>query len=215
MKTLNLHITKKNRKYFACTHNGYDVKLVIDSASEHLELGEHELLVEDVSVRTKFGTDLIYKVVGEIKKTDKIVTLSSHIYNDQLVASCRALGGRWDAQASAWVFNSLVEQEVDELDRLYNEDLVAIDIEALDDIYSSASSVTFLGYTIARAFGRDSGAKLGDKIMMLGGAISSGGSVKNWNTKVMRGSRFRLEISNNLLTSAEIPKNWNVTKKES
>ena len=56
MKTLNLNITKKNRKYFACSHNGHDVKLVIDGASENLEVGEHELLVEDVSVRTKFGT---------------------------------------------------------------------------------------------------------------------------------------------------------------
>lgn len=212
MKSLKLQINKKNRKYFACTHNGFEVKLVIDAASENLLLGEQELLIEDVSVRTKFGTDLIYKVVGEITK-DKIVTLQSHCYNDWLVDSCRKLGGKWDAEASAWVFSPIVEQEVDELDRLFNEDLMVIDIEALDDIVSYIGSVTFMGYTVARAFGRSSGAKLGTKVKQLDGSISSGGSAKNWFTLVKKGSRFRLEISKNLLAERELTKNWQIVEK--
>jgi len=212
MKSLKLQINKKNRKYFACTHNGFEVKLVIDAASENLSLGEQELLIEDVSVRTKFGTDLIYKVVGEITK-DKIVTLQSHCYNDWLVDSCRKLGGKWDAEASTWVFSPIVEQEVDELDRLFNEDLMVIDIEALDDIVSYTSSVTFMGYTVARAFGRSSGAKIGAKVKQLDGSISSGGSAKNWFTQVTKGSRFRLEISKNLLAERELPKNWKIVEK--
>lgn len=212
MKSLKLQINKKNRKYFACTHNGFEVKLVIDAASENLSLGEQELLIEDVSVRTKFGTDLIYKVVGEITK-DKIVTLQSHCYNDWLVDSCRKLGGKWDAEASAWVFSPIVEQEVDELDRLFNEDLMVIDIEALDDIVSYIGSVTFMGYTVARAFGRSSGAKLGTKVKQLDGSISSGGSAKNWFTLVKKGSRFRLEISKNLLAERELTKNWQIVEK--
>jgi hypothetical protein len=213
MKNINLQINKKNRKYFACTHNGFEVKLVIDTTSENLSLGEHELLVEDISVRTKFGTDLIYKVVGEMKKEGKIVTLQSHCYNDWLVDSCRKLGGKWDAEASTWVFSPLVEQEVDELDRLFNDDLIVIDIEALDDITSYTSPVTFMGYTVARAFGRSSGAKIGAAVKQLDGSISSGGSAKNWFTQVTKGSRFRLEISKNLLAERELPKNWKIVEK--
>ena len=212
MKSLKLQINKKNRKYFSCTHNGFEVKLVIDAASENLSLGEQELLIEDVSVRTKFGTDLIYKVVGEIKK-DKIVTLQSHCYNDWLVDACHKLGGKWDSEASAWVFSPIVEQEVDELDRLFNDNLVVIDIEALDDIVSYTSPVTFMGYTVARAFGRSSGAKVGATVKQLDGSISSGGSAKNWFTMVKKGSRFRLEISKNLLVERELPKNWQIVEK--
>jgi len=213
MKTIRLNITKKNRKYFACSHNGHEVKLVIDVASEMLSVGEHELLVEDVSVRTKFGTDTIYKVVGETKKEDKIVTLQSYCYNDWLVDSCRKLGGKWDGEASTWVFSPLVEQEVDELDRLFNDDIVAIDIEALDDIVSYTAPVTFMGYTIARAFGRSSGAKIGSLVKQLDGKISSGGSAKNWYTQVDKGSRFRLEISKNLLAERELSKSWKIVEK--
>lgn len=209
MKTLVLNIIKKNRKYFACTLNGVSVKLIIDDNSKDLLLGEHDLLIEDVSIRTKFGTDIIYKVVGEVKK-DKIVTLQSHCFNEDLVDSCRKLGGKWDAEASVWVFSQIVEKEVDELDRLYNDDIVVVDIEALDDVVSYTSSVTFMGYTIARAFGKTSGAKLGVNIKMLDGNISSGGSAKNWYTKIDKGSRFRIEISKNLLTENEIPKIWKV-----
>ena len=213
MKSLKLQINKKNRKYFSCTHNGFEVKLLIDTTSKNLTLGEHELLVEDVSVRTKFGTDLIYKVVGDMKQEGKIVTLQSHCYNDWLVDSCHKLGGKWDAEASAWVFSTTVEQEVDELDRLFNDDLMVIDIEALDDIVSYISSVTFMGYTVARAFGRSSGAKIGAKVKQLDGSISSGGSAKNWFTMVKKGSRFRLEISKNLLAERELPKNWQIVEK--
>ena len=213
MKTITLTIVKKNRKYFACTHNGFDAKLVIDSISENLVLGDHELLVDDVSVRTKFGTDVIFQVVGETKKTDKIVTLQSHVYNEWLVASCRKLGGKWDSEASTWVFSPLVEQEVDELDRLYNDDMVTVDIEAVEALYGSCSPVMFMGYTIARAFGRDSGAKLGDQVMMLEGSITSGGSAKNWTTVITKGSRFRLEVSQNLLDKYKVPTGWKVERK--
>jgi len=210
MKTIILTLIKKNRKYFACKQNGFDVKLVIDETSESLVLGDHELLVDDVSVRTKFGTDVIFKLVGETKKADKIVTLQSHVYNEWLVSACRKLGGKWDAEASTWVFSPLVEQEVDELDRLYNDDMVTVDIEATEEISGSRSSVMFMGYTIARAFGRDSGAKLGDQVMMLDGSITSGGSTKNWASIVTKGSRFRLEVSQNLLEKYKIPPEWKI-----
>lgn len=213
MKTLTLNIVKKNRKYFACQHKGYEVKLLIDAASENLSLGEHELLVNDISVRTKYGTDVIYKVVGETKP-EKIVTLQSPHYNENLVKKCKNLGGRWDESAKAWVFSHIVEDEVDELDRRYNEHLVCVDIEARDDIYGIQDDVTFMGYPIARAFGRDTGAKLGENVALLDGQISSGGSVKNWTTVVRKGSTFRLIVSKVLLDECEMNSDWKIVRQK-
>jgi hypothetical protein len=45
-------------------------------------------------------------------------------------------------------------------------------------------AVELFGRTIAKARGRDSGAKLGDGIILLNGSVDSGGSVKNWTTDV-------------------------------
>lgn len=213
MKTLTLNLVKKNRKYFACLHKGYEVKLLIDAASENLSLGDHELLLDDISVRTKYGTDVIYKVVGETKP-EKIVTLQSPRYNKWLVKECQNLGGRWDETAKAWVFSHLVEAEVDELDRQYNEQLVCVDIEAQDDIRGHQDDVTFMGYSIARAFGRDSGAKLGENVALLDGQISSGGSVKNWVTFVRKGSTFRLVVSKVLLDECEMDSDWKIVRQK-
>lgn len=199
MRNVNLTLVKKNRKYFACISKGYDVKLVIDTQSEGLALGEHELLVEDVSVRTKFGTDVIYQLAAEIKKTDKIVTLQHPVYNAWLVDTAKNLGGKWDAGAKAWVFATLVGGEVEALDVLYNDSLVTVDIKATDKLFADTGPVTFLGYTIARAFGRDGGAKLGDSVALIEGSIGSGGSAKNWITTIAKDSVVRLVVSENLL----------------
>lgn len=197
MKTITLNVIKKNRVYFKCTHNNYDVKLLIDDKSINLELGEQELLVDDISVRTKYGTDLIYQLAvdSEIQKIakNKIVTLCAD-YNQFLVDACRRLGGRWDASAKAWVFTSLVENEVEELDELYNSKKIVIEITALEDCYSCTAPLTFCGYTIATATGRDSGAVLAENIACLNGDIKSSGSMKNWSTRAIEGSIFRLQI---------------------
>ncbi|GAN46095.1 hypothetical protein ABID82_001607 [Methylobacterium sp. PvP062] len=46
------------------------------------------------------------------------------------------------------------------------------------------SPVEVAGRLIARAFDRDSGAKLGDGIVLLSGNVTSGGSRANWKTIV-------------------------------
>lgn len=208
MKTITLNVLKKNRVYFKCqTQSGFTVKLRIDSASESLHLGEQELLVRDVSVRTKYGVDIIYELEAAIKKDERKVALQHATYNSELVKKCKELGGKWDGEAKAWVFSSIVEDGVEELDFKYNTNLVDVEITATTDLSAHTSSVTFFGYTIARATGRDSGATLGDNVCMVNGHISSGGSVKNWSTEIRSGSVFRLSISENLL---EVDSNWSV-----
>lgn len=66
MKTIKLNIVKKNRVYFKCINDkGYEVKLKITPDSENLTIGEHILNVRDVSVRTKYGTDIIFELITQ------------------------------------------------------------------------------------------------------------------------------------------------------
>lgn len=196
MKTLTLEIIKKNRRYFAAKHNGYDVKVLIDGDSESLELGTKELLLEDISVRTKYGTDVIYKLVGEAKLPERIVTLK-HRYNANLVERCRELGGKFDN--GIWVFSALVEDKIEALDYYYNSDEVSIEITAKGDVRGYQAPIYFCGYLLAKASGRDSGAKLGSDFAQISGTIESSGSMKNWTTVVRKGSVFRTKMSKVLL----------------
>ena len=187
------NVIKKNRKYFAATKDGYKCKIVIDEASENIELGENDLQIEDISVRTKYGTDLIFKVVSntteELKKG--ICTLVHDRYNSVLVKRCHELNGKWDAENKAWVFPLILEAEVEDLDYQYNADVNYYDV-TLDE-YEACEPFSLAGYKIATATGRDSGAVLANDVILLSGNVSSGGSVKNWTTLVK--GVIRIELS--------------------
>lgn len=178
-------LEKKNRKYFAATKAGYKCKVLIDEMSENLELGEHELALEDMSVRSKYGTDLIFKVKGDpLKEMQElgVCTLRHDRYNRDLVKRCHELNGKWDGTEQAWVFSASVDDLVQELDDKYNTDVQMYDIEL--DVSGHAEPYYLCGYKIAEAWGRDSGAKLADGVILLSGKVRSGGSMKNWTTRV-------------------------------
>lgn len=196
-------IIKKNRKYFAARTDGYKCKILIDANSENLQPGEHNLEVDDISVRSKYGTDLIFKLSASVEeiKDAGICTLQHDRYNVGLIERCRELGGKWDRDTGTWVFSGLVAAEVEELDAIYNSDLIAVELTADDDIRAHRSCVEFCGYTIARAFGRDSGAKLSEGVSQISGRVTSGGSVKNWNTCIAEGTVLRMYLPKELLQS--------------
>lgn len=211
MKTLVLNLVKKNRVYFKClTENGYEVKLKITQKSEHLELGKQELLVNDCSVRTKYGTDVIFELESVTKK-DSIITLKHDRYNTILVEKCKNLGGKWDADEKVWVFNAIVEDKVEELELLFNSNVAQIEVTANEDLFGSQEAVYCCGYPIAKARGRDSGANLCDGVAMISGRINSGGSMKNWCTFVDKDSKFRLSCSKVLLDRCLFDSEWSFT----
>jgi hypothetical protein len=113
-------------------------------------------------------------------------------YNTKFISAAKKLGGKW--VAPDWVFDARDEQRVRDLCRdIYGSDgitsdLVTLRIEWRSGNASNQSAFTVYGRVIATAFGRDSGAKLGDGIVLLAGAFSSGGSVKNWETTVGAGT---------------------------
>jgi hypothetical protein len=207
MKTLTLNILKKNRVYFAATtENGYNCKLKITPESADLIPGEHTLVLNDLSIVSKYGRDLIFEVVGKLDEVG-ICTLKHFMYNNNLVEECRDLGGKWDATQKVWIFSNIVADAVEELDYNYNNDIVGIEITALKSVYGYKKPVYFAGYPIAKASGRDTGAVLGDDICKMSGTITSSGSRNNWYTEVCEGAIFRLRCPREFAVSSD---SWDV-----
>lgn len=114
-------------------------------------------------------------------------------YNCKFVAQAKNWGGRWNPPA--WVFRPQEESRVRALCvDLYGEDghgavdTVTLRIEWTQSGSISQEPIMANGRTIARATGRDSGARMGESIILLSGGFSSGGSVKNWTTTVDAGT---------------------------
>ncbi|WP_372379318.1 hypothetical protein ACBZ91_16190 [Vibrio natriegens] len=202
---MNFNVIKKNRKYFAATtDNNKSCKILIDECSKDLELGEHFLAVKDISVQSKYGTDLIYKLTANVEEQTKlgICSLKSE-YNTLLIEKCRKLGGTWDKSQGAWIFSSIVEKEVEELDEIFNSAPVIVEIEAIEEIQEQGKAIEFLGYPVCKAFSRDSGARIETGIALLSGYATSGGSKNRWTTVLSEGATLRLKIPEDLLNIYE------------
>ncbi|QPL56161.1 hypothetical protein [Vibrio navarrensis] len=196
---MNFNVIKKNRKYFAATaDNNKSCKILIDDYSKDLALGEHFLAVKDISVRSKYGTDLIYKLAANVEEQTKLGICSlKSAYNTLLIEECRKLGGTWDKSQGAWIFSSIVEKEVEELDQ------ITIEIEAIEEIQEHGKAIEFLGYPVCKAFSRDSGARIETGIALLSGYATSGGSKNRWTTVLSEGATLRLKIPVDLLNIYE------------
>ena len=199
MKKFN--ILKRNRKYFAATMGAYPCKILIDAASENLDLGPQTLAVDDISVRSKYGTDLIFKLKASAEEQEQagICTLRHFRYNHDLVERCRELDGLWDRDAQAWVFSALVEDQVELLDIYWNNDIVHVQITLPNGLTARCQPVTIGGYTIATASGRDSGATVAQGVALISGYVGSGGSRANWETEIDEGSVLRLRMPKALI----------------
>ena len=87
MKNINVEVISKGRKYYKCKLNDkYDCKLI---SADELKIGEkYELLADDISVRSKFGTDLIYSC---IQKVDKLINYNAVITLGTPASYCKAI----------------------------------------------------------------------------------------------------------------------------
>jgi len=126
-------------------------------------------------------------------------------YNAQFVQKCRNLRGTF--KGGAWWFDdSILDYVREALIQYFGttgetpfETCILLIKEWSDSKYGAP--VTLFGRQIARAFGRDSGARLGDNIVFISGEYDSGGSVKNWSTVV---SNATFEIHNYPVPSLEL-----------
>lgn len=109
-------------------------------------------------------------------------------YNKDFVEKARNFRGKWDKK-SWWFDDSILEYVQDAMVEIYGttgeQPVEYCSLKIKNYSYSSQTSpVELFGRIIARAFGRNSGAKLGDNIIFIHGKYTSGGSMKNWRTRL-------------------------------
>lgn len=126
------------------------------------------------------------------KQDNKLIAKSP--YHPNLPPAAKKLGGKWDG--TAWVFDARDEDRVRETYiNIYGTDgetgagsLVTVRVTFVGTFSAHQGAVYMCGRLVARAYNRDSGAKIGDGIVFTVGAPESGGSVKNWKTVIPKGS---------------------------
>lgn len=113
----------------------------------------------------------------------------------------KRLSGQWDSYDRAWLFDAreetrvraaLVECYGTDGSPVPNSDLATIRLTFASEWVESRKSLFLCGREIAGATGRDSGARLGEGVVLLSGGVRSGGSVKNWTTIVKQGTQVEL-----------------------
>lgn len=138
----------------------------------------------------------------KIERTESHICVTSP-YNPDLPKPAKKLGGKWNPAKSAWCFDRRDESRVEELYRsIYGEwdtnnapaaDAVTCRVKILEKVWAGQRGIYFAGRQIARATGRDSGATLGNGVIVLAGrGFDSGGSVKNWTTVGYEETEFEL-----------------------
>lgn len=118
-------------------------------------------------------------------------------YCEEFVTAARRLSGVW--KAPNWVFPEAAEPHVRAaLLYSYGEDgtaepeRVQVRVEFLETAHGEKAPVSVGPIEVARAWGRDSGAKTAPNVLLLSGVARSGGSRWNWRTTVEEGAVFLL-----------------------
>lgn len=116
-------------------------------------------------------------------------------YNPEFVRRIKKAGGKWNPGTKTWELDErsiesvrAIMREVYGMDDLPQE-LITVKVMVGDDTISKHTGpIVIFGRTIASAFGRDSGAKVGEGVSFEKGTCRSGGSMKNWYTIIEAGS---------------------------
>lgn len=117
-------------------------------------------------------------------------------YNVEFVRRIKLSGGKWSAASKRWYVpepalpsvRAMMAEVYGETDEGPASEYVTLVVKWLENDWTVGGSVTLAGRVIASAWGRDSGAKPGTNVSFIAGSPASGGSAKNWETKVPEGS---------------------------
>jgi hypothetical protein len=119
--------------------------------------------------------------------SEKTVSTISY-YNEVFVSKARKLKGTW--ANNMWNFDKAVMSHVEKamlhcygVTGLEPYEVCILAVNNFSD-YGNQCGVELFGRPIAKAFGRDTGAKISEDIFFIDGNATSGGSMKNWTTRV-------------------------------
>lgn len=138
-------------------------------------------------------------------------------YSTEFVKVARNYGGKWNGDG--WVFaNSEMPDIKKKLLEIYGSDgtlqpAVTLLVKNLSDRSDVNSGYELFNIPIARAYGRDSGARLNSNIILIDGEITSDGSMKHPYTR-LKEATFRIKdvpkslINNNIYLANAIKDGW-------
>ncbi len=113
-------------------------------------------------------------------------------YHPRFVSRARELAGKWDVGARAWRFPLSQSERVRSLcQEVYGTDGTAPTVTlrvAVPEQGTRQLQLWAAGRSLARAYGRDSGAKIGEGIVVVSGGFTSGGSRANPELVVKTGT---------------------------
>lgn len=117
-------------------------------------------------------------------------------YNPDFVKKIKGIGGaKWNDSQKCWSIPETAVEAVREImadiygySDVKENETVSLKITFNKAIHSERSDVVLFGKVLAHAYGRDSGARVGDDVAYISGGATSGGSVKNWDSVVREGS---------------------------
>lgn len=128
-------------------------------------------------------------------------------YNPTFVCKIKGIGGaKWDSEEECWI---VPEDMIDSAREIMRDaygfadtdvaETVKVKVTVLDDVSAYHAPYELMGKVLSRAYGRDSGAYIGNDVAYISGQPCSAGSVKNWGSKVNKGSVIVLtNVSKNL-----------------
>lgn len=104
--------------------------------------------------------------------------------------------GCWNREKNYWEFNKLLIEDIKKLMKKYfgveNGEFESCQLIIKDlTTYETLKGIIISGFELCRAFWRDSGAVLGDGVVLIDGKIDSGGS-KNWWTTKCEDATFKI-----------------------
>jgi len=131
----------------------------------------------------------------------------AHPYHAALVKRWRQLGGSWNALTKAWTIPASVRDAAEaalkaELGWAPDAREVTVRITATKDLVADLGPVSFAGNPVCGARHRDSGALLEGGAILISGDPGSGGSRKNWETRVPEGTVFQIKVPETALELA-------------
>lgn len=135
-------------------------------------------------------------------------------YNKYFVSKIKTIGGaRWDNARREWKIpaacvdqaRAIMREVFGECDLPDDTRRVTVMLTFDECVSRVCSSVSIFGKTIARAYGRDSGATVGEDAVFIKGKPTSGGSRANWETQVKPGSVVVLRNVPETILNEELP----------
>ena len=133
------------------------------------------------------------KPIVQIERTDERINITSP-YNTKFVSDAHNLAGVFSYTTRAWSFDIRDEADVLEAcylaygDDGYRYSICDVQISMPDGYSKWQGSIEFFGHVVAKATGRNSGAKISEGVKIISGSFDSGGSMKNWRTCAAEGT---------------------------